>query len=1067
MYKDGNGLTYDATLAKFTSTPFGKFLEDSQDTANPSISAGGYYVPYDFVDAATFKTKVDNSVAGEMRDCGECHVGGGLMEYMIDPAKTTAAAYDPTKRTSLRDYVFGGAVTAFNALIDVFNPTKDAVTGKYTNRGDVVIQDYSQTGVLEMDCLICHQKDYSWEKRKDAVRAGEYDASRAMGANMATSAKDGVTVFYNSTSVTRLTDGTAVANLEYKIVGKPLSEQCTSCHLGTAKEDEDGVEIGHTKYQVDWKKRGELWSVNGTNLDVHSAIGCMGCHERTTATIAGVPTNVGTTGTTSDLNLGLCDPAKGGASPFDALWNALDNKDFKNCAGCHEPATTPTYKTFGAPNSKGAHDKAGLNAKVAYGNAAGTVAKSHIELIDCTACHIRKEGFSGGAFVDGTGADEEGRLATHDTEHVAKGDMIDGVALQWKGGKIYASNLLTSFFWRDVNGLSFANGGLDINNDERTGGMDPLLPTHVNNINIANSLDALTHDGVVTAAEINTQKTALSAGIRGQLGISTTQTTNPFLPKLSFLMVPFKASHNTAGAEKAWGAKGCKQCHSTAGATIAATDPDNKTGVAYTGGGFYNGTYPINGNMEGSFNFNLTQTAPYTKVNGMADPTDSHPGVLTKDGKRSVPVKILSGYANPWTADDVTGTLRNIDRSEVLYEATFQTIKDTFANTAISGGAIPAACSTDGTSPFYCSTIGAKKGATATGGWYLKVDVKTGATTFVTRTKEIESDVITNVDGFVTDLGAFGGDYFTVIGIDKATGLPAVSPAVNNALKIVPTGTYEIRINAGSDVGPFGLKGALWKDEKIVRGTTEFVGRQAYVTYLNGITSASVNVGVAPAAAAINLEGAATGAQLNLVTNQQYAVAVAAPTAFTSYTWTTNAGYNVEIGGAASTNGTTKAVTANSTTVKFTKPGAFRLQVVAVGPDGKSTSTVKTVVVKNPVYVSLPTTFTSANAPETIVDPLGVRADVTINHLMTKVPVTLTDIPAYDKVRFFWGDGSSATTLSSADFLTANGTGGVAHEYKRFSKYLTAGVYNYKTTVQFFNGTTLVTSKSTTVSVAQ
>jgi len=1056
MYKDGNGLTYDAGLAKFTSTPFGKFLEDSQDTATAPTSAGGYYVPFNFTDAATFKTKADNSVAGEMRDCGECHVGGGLMEYMIDPAKTTVAAYDPTKRTSLRDYVFDGAVTAFNALIDIFNDTPAL-------RGEVVVQDYAQTGVLEMDCLICHQKDYSWEKRKHEIRDGKFDASRAMGANMATSAKNGVTVFYNSTSVTRLTDGTAVANLEYKIVGKPLSEQCTSCHLGTAKEDANGVEIGHTKYQVDWKKRGELWSINGVKQDIHSTIGCMGCHERKSADLQGNPTAVGTGGTTSDTNLGLCDPAKGGASPFDALWNALDNKDFKDCAGCHEPATTPTYKTFGAPSSKGAHDKAGLTAKVAYGNAAGTVAKSHIELIDCTACHIRKEGFSGGAFVDGTGADEEGRVAIHDTEHVAKGDMVDGVALQWKGGKIYASNLLTSFFWRDVNGLSLANGGLDINNDERTGGMDPLLQTHVNNINLAQTtpLHGITHDGVVTATEINTQKAALSAGIRGQLGISTTQTTNPFLPKLSFLMVPFKASHNTASADKAWGAKGCKQCHSAKGTVIAANDADNKSGVAYTAGGFYNGAYPINGNMEGNFNFSLTQTAPYTKVNGMTDPTDSHPAVVTKDGNRSVPVKILSGYANPWTADTVTGTLRNIDRSEVLYETTFQTIKDTYSTVPIVGGAIPAACSTDGTSPFYCSTIGAKKGATATGGWYLKVDVAvdtdTTNTLVTSRTKEVESDIIANVDGFVTEFSTFGGVYFSVIGIDKATGLPAVSPAVNNALKIIPSAGYKIRINKGSDVGPFGLKGALWKDEKIVRGTTEFTGRGDYVTYLNSIDPATFGVNQAPVAAIAAVAGETGTAAAPLVKGTGYALAATAtPAAGATVKWATNAGTAAVI----------SDDTAAAPTVTFSKPGTFRVALTVTNVDGATATSYKLVNVKNPVLVTFAAPVTTSVV--TPVDATLTKPAYSYTTVTTTVPVSIVAGVVYDKVRFFWGDGSASTTLSKgtstdAEFLAL--VESQAHKYNRYTKYLIAGKYTYKTTVQLFNGTSLVNSQSVIVEV--
>ncbi|WP_136516178.1 PKD domain-containing protein [Geomonas edaphica] len=1024
-----------------------------------------------------------------MRDCGECHVGGGAMEYMVDDSaiESTSPVYMNNKRVSLRDYNFKDSnnnvlVTAFNALIDIFNPTP-------ANKGNVVVQDYAQTGVLEMDCLICHQNDYSWEHRKDAVRQGKYDASRAVGSNLAVSAKDGMNVFYDPASVTANTNGELVANLEYKIVGKPTSNQCTSCHLGstTPVKDTNGNVIGEAgeKYQVDWKKRGEMWSANGTILDVHGAIGCMGCHERTGAKVG---TNVGTDGIVSADNkkLGLCDPAKGGASPFDAMWNPLDKVEFKDCSGCHEyvdpitkkPTVAP-FSTFGAPNSKGAHDQAGLNALIAYDKSGNPI--SHIGLIDCTACHIKKSGFSGGAFVDGTGADEEGRLAVHDTEYVAKGDMANGVALHWQNGKIYAANLLTSFFWRDMNGLKGgADGGLDVNNDGRTAGMDPLLQTHVNNINIANGLHALTADGIVTAAEIKTQAGKLTAGLPGQLGLAAgvviaaknsdgspnLSATNAFLPKLSFLMVPFKASHNIAGADKAWGAKGCKECHSAAGTTIAANDSDNKTGAAYTAGGFYNGAYPINGNMDGHFTFDSDQVTAFTKVNGLVDPTDSHPNVFTKDGTRSVPVKILSMFDTPYVKDATTGqTLRNIDRSEVLYEATFQTVKQTWES-SIQGGAIAAACNS--ASPFYCDNATAifnvnKKGATSTLGWTLKVDVKTGVDAdgkdvVVSRTVQVGNDKVTTVDQLVTELGSFGDIYFSVAN-------------VSNSIKLTANSGYSIRINKLSDVGPFGLKNALWQSAAISRtaqdgSSLSFAYRSDYVNYLNTINPTAFGVGVRPVAtiAAIGNETGTTAAAMTAGVAQTFSP-VTTPAAGAVVRWETNAGDIATI-----TNGTTK-----DATITFSKPGTYRVSLTVTSVDGAIASSYKLVNVKLPVYVTFGST-TNTGEKVTYTTAYNTKAPYTVATVTTKLPVSIdSKLVAgtnYDRIRIFWGDGSTATTFYGAtlgDFTPA----GVSHVYNRYSKYLTPsdpagnGTYNYKTTVQLFLGNVLVNSQSVAVAVPE
>ncbi|AJY69458.1 PKD domain-containing protein [Geobacter sulfurreducens] len=976
LYNDGAGTAYDSANAKFIDNLFGwtNYLAGTKNL-------NGAFEPFNFGSAAGFKSKVDNSLAGEMRDCGECHVGGGLMEYMSNTIPTSdytgGVSYDPAKRTSYRDVVFGGLFTAFNALIDVFNPDP-------ARRGDVVINDYAQTGVMEMDCLICHFEGYDWEKRKEAVRKGEFDASRALGSGLATSAASGVQVTYDTNLVKTNASGDLVVDLSAKLSPVPPADNCASCHL--------------SQYNVDWKKRGDMW-IEGT--EAHYGIGCMGCHQRKDAAS---PT-VGTSGLVSSTTLGLCDPAKGGASPFDAMWNKLDKSQFKECVDCHAPTSTPTYDTYNAPNPVSAHAIKGLTDKIAFDKDGNSV--SHIELIDCSACHIRKSGFTGGAFVDGTGADEEGRLALHDEPQVSR-DMTNGVALHWLGGKLYSANLLTSFFWRDVNGLA---AGLDVNNDGRTAGMDALLQTHVNDINLAAGLQALTKDGIVTPAEITTSINALKGnslgtgggdtGIKAYLGIDDPTNAKVFLPKLSFLMVPFKSSHNIARGSEAWGAKGCKECHAD-------------------GAGFYNGTYPVNGNMEGKFNYSSAQAATFTKVNGLSDPSDSHPNVVTKKGDRSMPVQIITAD-NPYstTAVNANATIRNIDRSEMLYEATFKAVNTAwYDETApIMGATRPAACS-GATSPFYCAAPGgaaAKAGATSTLGWLLKIDTTAdNGATVVSRTKQISSDMVASVDDIITNLGATftGGFEFTMVAIDTN------SDSVNDALKITAKPGYKIRINAQCDAGPFGFAGSLYQADPIVRAAGTFAGRTAYVGYLNAI-------GSAPAAVIATVGTTdATGNPAEITVTQgnvalTAAAAGALPADKYSYSWTCSDAAGTSEG--------------QSVTRAFNSLGTYDLTLRV-----KNLYTNEEKVDQIKVKVTAPAPAAGVAVAAAGISYNSPSAGYAI------IPLTITGV-TFNKVKVVWGDGNTNIyTTSDANFVLPS------HKFWGYpaKKSFTAKVYVY-------NGTTL------------
>ena len=547
---------------------------------------------YSFTDATTFKKKVDNSMAGQMRDCGECHVGGGAFEYVPVAQGTTLA---PGVRPELRanPAIVTTGVNTYNYFIDQYDDNGNGVLG------EVLPQNYADTGVLEMDCLVCHMAGYSWDKRTEAIRKGNFDASRVAGAGLGVADNAdgslnlngagagtgyGKKVTYDALMVANNAGNATLGPLALNAIqAKPESANCSACHMDLHK--------------VDWKKRGDTWAENmAYQTEVHKSIGCIGCHTRDDGkemdpnnALAGTGDNPDWTGnatnTAAATTLGH-DPSKGDA-PYSSLWNNTDNT-VRTCAGCHTKAAGKTYYGFGgAPDPTNKHDFMGLTSTLiqtgGMGKMTGVADGNHLDVITCEACHTRKLGHgpaateslyewgTGGALVDSTGADAEGRLTDHENLYVER-TMENNLTVAWQGNKISTRNALLSMFWVDKD-EEFGTGNkgtyIDINADGQDGGMDAVNASHVRNAMKAAALNVLTHDGVITGTEIAAQKTALQNYLP-TVGVDYLGRT-PKL-KLALMGVFFKVNHGTTPAANAWGAGGCKDCHGA-----------NK--------GFYNGPY--------------------------------------------------------------------------------------------------------------------------------------------------------------------------------------------------------------------------------------------------------------------------------------------------------------------------------------------------------------------------------------------------------------------------------------------------------------------------------------------
>ena len=89
------------------------------------------------------------------------------MEYVPAPtmAGRTSLRYITTEvvndnSTLIKDVDF----TAFNYFIDTYNVDGDnSTTG--ADKTDVLYMDWENTGVLEMDCLLCHLEGYDYDAR--------------------------------------------------------------------------------------------------------------------------------------------------------------------------------------------------------------------------------------------------------------------------------------------------------------------------------------------------------------------------------------------------------------------------------------------------------------------------------------------------------------------------------------------------------------------------------------------------------------------------------------------------------------------------------------------------------------------------------------------------------------------------------------------------------------------------------------------------------------------------------------------------------------------------------------
>jgi len=163
--------------------------------------------------------------------CGNCHPGGGPLEY--------------DRKGNRYDHYM------------VENKLKSG--GENNLDGDYYKARWMETGVIEADCLLCHMPEYDLNKRNNQLACLNFKWAATEGAgfgNVSGKILDGgrPEVTYD------IKNFDEEGNVILHIVPEPHNETCLNCHS-----------------KSDWKKRGASFS---PRTDVHMAAGmkCIDCH---------------------------------------------------------------------------------------------------------------------------------------------------------------------------------------------------------------------------------------------------------------------------------------------------------------------------------------------------------------------------------------------------------------------------------------------------------------------------------------------------------------------------------------------------------------------------------------------------------------------------------------------------------------------------------------------------------------------------------------------------------------------------------------------------------------------
>ncbi len=213
--------------------------ERAQRVRSPGNYGGGWCSPAPLYSYLSPKRNADphlmdmTSFTFVTRGCGTCHPGGGPLEHDREGKRYDTWMADPAS----------GLVPGGENNLD----------------GDYHKARWSDSGILEADCMLCHLPGYSFEVRRTQLAALNFRWAATAAAGLArvegsVAAHQPVSVVYD------LSNFDALARVSPPLVVSPRNEACLSCHA-----------------QPGWKKRGADYR-GRTDVHLRAGLRCVDCH---------------------------------------------------------------------------------------------------------------------------------------------------------------------------------------------------------------------------------------------------------------------------------------------------------------------------------------------------------------------------------------------------------------------------------------------------------------------------------------------------------------------------------------------------------------------------------------------------------------------------------------------------------------------------------------------------------------------------------------------------------------------------------------------------------------------
>ena len=483
---------------------------------------------YDWIGAGKYTSNKIHSAS-----CGSCHPGGGPMEYGRGA---------------------GGRADAGHTLIQGEAAGAGRLDGDYSSRATPDgLSRFRQSGVVEADCLICHQSGYRMDQRNEQLYRRNYRWAATAGAGLG-EVKGAIFTYKNPAAGPgepdffsgswNLSKRPVVAynwadrnmfgpdgRLRGSLIKKAVSARnCLQCHADSEA-----------------KNTGTAFTA-ANDAHIKAGMACTDCHPLV--------------GATKDKR--LSHQIAKGTSLTGHVRDDLDGVGMKTCVSCHSGGQNQFTRRGAAVKAK---NPQATHARVLSG------AVFHTYLVSCESCHITLQPLSALMILDMSTGQEQGYTAADFAGAAMPTDYLKPAPKSWPPwqmrGKQYQAAVPKYMQWfgeRMASGeirpiplhyvakASRQVGNLTVINARLSDGKKAKLRTVVTDRDVTEMIRALAKTGFADVVFVSDQISQLK---------NEKLTASPLTPKSLYYTV----EHGVANLSRreTYGQKerpdGCLQCH--------------------------------------------------------------------------------------------------------------------------------------------------------------------------------------------------------------------------------------------------------------------------------------------------------------------------------------------------------------------------------------------------------------------------------------------------------------------------------------------------------------------------